>query len=187
MAAEGPRFTASGWGTHCGCWGASPKFGRDFSEQARCPTCAYDHDGASHSIRATIAASATRSPTSQMPRPRHAPPSERPFFRSQSRQIAHVLAPPSVSVQQSPHTERRQDAHGPAASALQNAQRSGPSSPTVWSWPLTLVSYRPIALVPPPPCPIGGGGQGMGAKLRRLRFPWNHARPNRRLRSSLRP
>lgn len=75
-------------------------------------------------------------PTRKPPKLRHAPASERPPLRSQSRQIAHVPAPPSVRVQQSPQTSARQDAQGPTASAEQKVHRSGPGS-AVWSAPLT--------------------------------------------------
>ncbi len=68
--------------------------------------------------------------------PVHAPPSERPFLRSHSRQIAQVRTPPSVSVQQSPHTGRAHDAHGPTASLEQNEQRVGESPEACWSSPL---------------------------------------------------
>ena len=97
----------------------------------------------------TNAKSTTRIPTRKRPSLLHSEERERPFLRSQSRQIAHVCAPPSVSVQQSPHTERRHDAHGPAASAEQKAQRSMPSPPSVRSAPLTrdysMRSTRPSA------------------------------------------
>ena len=92
------------------------------------------HEGEEHHARsATIAASTTRMPTRNVPKLRHADVSELPFLRSHSRQMAQVFTPPSVSVQQLPHTERRHEAQGPAASREQNAQRSGPSSPECWS------------------------------------------------------
>jgi hypothetical protein len=44
------------------------------------------------------------------------------------RQSAKVVAPPSVSSQQSPHTSARQRAHGPAALAPHSRHRAvGPS------------------------------------------------------------
>jgi hypothetical protein len=62
--------------------------------------------------------------------PSHAGASELPPRFTQVRQIANVVAPPAVSSQQSPHTLRRQRAHGPAASrALHNAQRVTGGSP----------------------------------------------------------
>jgi len=69
--------------------------------------------------------------------PRHAGPSDRPFFRSQSKQIAHTFALNSVSVQQLPQTIRWHDAQGPTASLPQKAHCGGESSPMVWSCPVT--------------------------------------------------
>jgi hypothetical protein len=60
----------------------------------------------------------------------HAPVRDRPPLRSQSRHMAHVFTPPSVSVQQRPHTMRLHDAHGPAASRPQNAQAGADGPPS---------------------------------------------------------
>lgn len=63
-------------------------------------------------------------------RPSQADASDVPPSFAQRRQTANVFAPPSVSSQQSPHTGRRQRAHGPTAVTPQCEQRaSGPSPP----------------------------------------------------------
>jgi len=80
---------------------------------------------------AKIAASLSRSP-------RHAVESFRPLRRSHSRQIAQTLTPPSVNVEQSPHTGSWQEAHGPAGCAPQWTQRVPELSSTRWRPPVTL-------------------------------------------------
>ncbi len=109
-------------------------FGPRVVARGDCVAWPGQREGEEHHARsATIAASTTRMPTRNVPKLRHADVSELPFLRSHSRQMAQVFTPPSVSVQQLPHTERRHEAQGPAASREQNAQRSGPSSPECWS------------------------------------------------------
>lgn len=80
-----------------------------------------------------MAPSTARMVRTNLTRPPQAPPRERPFVRSHSRQMAHVRTPPSVRVQQSPQTGRSQEAHGPAASFEQNEHRVGESPSTGWS------------------------------------------------------
>lgn len=69
-------------------------------------------------------------PRSHSKRPCHAAVSERAPRRSQSRQMAQTFAPPSVRVEQSPHTGLAHDAQGPAAARGQKLQRvmSSPSA-----------------------------------------------------------
>jgi hypothetical protein len=87
----------------------------------------------SHARSATAAASTTRIASANITNPRHALPRDRPFVRSHSRQMAQVRTLLSVRVQQSPHTGRRHEAHGPAASFEQNEHRAGDPSSTCWS------------------------------------------------------
>lgn len=48
-------------------------------------------------------------------KPDQAPRIDRPPRPSHAMQMAHTLTPPSVRVQQSAHTGRRHEAHGPTA------------------------------------------------------------------------
>jgi len=52
-------------------------------------------------------------------------------------QIAKVVTPPALSVQQSAHTGARQRAQGPAASAPHSEQRATGPSPEPMSCPVT--------------------------------------------------
>ena len=73
-------------------------------------------------------ASATMITASQPRSPSHAGANDAPPRFTQDRQIANVVAPPSVSSQQSPHTGARHRAHGPTAVRSHNLQRAtGPS------------------------------------------------------------
>src|SRR5687768_13943625 len=75
-----------------------------------------------------IPASTMMISASQPSKPSHAGASDEPPRLTHVRQIANVVAPPSVSSQQSPHTGARQRAHGPTAVFSQSLQRAtGPS------------------------------------------------------------
>jgi hypothetical protein len=79
-------------------------------------------------MAATTTASTTSPPRKGFRKVHHAPARERPFDRSQSKQMAQGRDVSSVRVQQSPHTDLWHEAQGPAASAPQRTQRSTPSS-----------------------------------------------------------
>jgi hypothetical protein len=62
-------------------------------------------------------------------RPIHAGDSDAPPARTHLLHTANVVAPPSVSSQQSPHTSERQRAHGLTAMAPHSLQRATEPSP----------------------------------------------------------
>ena len=95
-----------------------------------------------HPSRTVATASIPIGRSNQSRIPLHAGPRDLPFLRSHSKQIAHTFTPDSVNVQQFPHTIRRHEAHGPAASFRQNAHIGGASSPTVCRVPVTFVHHN---------------------------------------------
>jgi hypothetical protein len=90
---------------------------------------------------AAIAASPRMIIASQPSIPRHAGASVAPPRATHRVHTANVVAPPSVSSQQSPHTGLRQRAHGPTAVHPQIAQRADGASPLDWSEPIAT-PYR---------------------------------------------
>jgi len=80
-----------------------------------------------HVRSATTAARSSNGTTSHATNPTHARRSDLPPLRSHSRHIAQTLTPPSVKVQQCPHTILRHEAHGPAEGRPQKAQGRGAS------------------------------------------------------------
>src|SRR5687768_17628806 len=71
-----------------------------------------------------IPASTMMISASQPSKPSHAGASDAPPRFTHDRQIANVVAPPSVSSQQSPHTGALQRAHGPTAVRSHSLQRA---------------------------------------------------------------
>jgi len=89
----------------------------------------------------TPTSTATISP-SQPTRWSHARDIDAPPRFTHDRHTANVVAPPVLSSQQSPHTDLRQRAQGPAASRRwQIAQRAVGSPPSTGERPLTGRAY----------------------------------------------
>lgn len=78
---------------------------------------------------APIAARIRIPPPSHSSRSRYGPVSDLPPRFTHARHTANVVAPPSVSSQQSPHVGRRHRAHGPTAVAPQCEHRADGGSP----------------------------------------------------------